>query len=222
MTLPHEAERRDAAGFVLAGGRSSRMGSDKALLQLGGRPLISYALESLRRAGVTASIAGAASALDTFAPVIRDEKPLLGPLSGVCAALAATEARLCIFLAVDAPFIPPSLIRYIVRHAEVRGAAITLTTVNGFTQTFPAVIDRAVLPQLRASLESEVRGCLVAFRHAGEESGCGLDLVPIEPLAQAGQVEDQRGLPVSLWFENVNTPEDLRRAESHLTTHRVS
>lgn len=221
MTLPQTAETRDAAGFVLAGGRSSRMGSDKALLKLADRPLITYALESLRRAGLATSIAGSVSALDAFAPVIQDETRERGPLGGVCSALGTTAAQLAVFLAVDAPFIPASLIHYLLRHAEVSGAAITLASVNGFAQTFPAVIDRAILPHLRASLESERHGCFAAFKQAGLRSGRGLAIVPIEFLTQSGQVADEEELAVPLWFKNINDPEDFREAESLFTTHRV-
>jgi len=221
LTFREAAAQVDAAGFVLAGGLSSRMGSDKALMQLGGRPLVAHALESLRRAGLRASIAGAASPLDGLAPVIRDEKPARGPLSGVCSALAACSSRLAVFVAVDAPFIPESLIRYLLRHAEVSGAAITIASVDGFAQTFPAVIDREVLRQLRSSLESERYGCYEAFQRASTDAGRDFSVVPVELLVQAGQVADEHGLPSSLWFGNLNTLEELRRAESLITTHRV-
>ena len=84
-----------AEGFVLAGGRSSRMGQDKALLQVAGRSLLEVALEKLRCLdGPAPRIAAARSDLLSHAPVIPDLHPGCGPLSGIEAALAATTRPL--------------------------------------------------------------------------------------------------------------------------------
>lgn len=103
MTTP---ARPPEAGFVLAGGQSSRMGRDKALELFGGRSLIEIALETLRQAGVDAAIAGARSELSGFAPVVEDREPDQGPLAGICAALSATSAERVAF--VSGPAAPPA------------------------------------------------------------------------------------------------------------------
>ena len=113
----------DTVGFVLAGGQSSRMGADKALIQLAGRPLIAHAIRILRQAGLDASIAGARSSLSAFAPVIQDTHPDRGPLAGICSALASTSARYAVFLPVDLPLLPPSLVSFLLHHARVAGGA---------------------------------------------------------------------------------------------------
>ena len=103
----------DAAGFVLAGGRSSRMGADKALVQFAGQPLVAHALEILREAGLSASDRwGSPQRLcAAFAPVVEDLDPDLGPLGGICAALASTSAHAGrFFLPVDLPLLPASLV----------------------------------------------------------------------------------------------------------------
>src|SRR5947209_11653309 len=100
-----------AAGFVLAGGQSSRMGRDKALVPLAGQPLIEQALTILRHAGVDATILGNRPDLASFAPVLPDspdqaathEQAGRGPLEGICRALANASAELALVLSVDAP-----------------------------------------------------------------------------------------------------------------------
>ena len=203
----------DAAGFVLAGGRSSRMGVDKALIQLGGEPLIAHALGILREAGLPASIAGGQMGLSAFAPVVADRQPGLGPLSGICAALASTSVQWAVFLSVDLPLLPASLLDWLLRRAEITGRAVTVPSVNGFAQTFPAVVARAALPVLERELESGRRGCFSAFRAAAGSLGEQIAVVPVEPLVQCGQIAHPRSLPAACWFLNVNTGDDLRRAE---------
>jgi molybdenum cofactor guanylyltransferase len=218
---PAEAEPREAelgAGFVLAGGRSSRMGRDKALLLFDGRPLVMHALAILREAGLRVAIAGAnpanRTALSAFAPIVDDPEPGRGPLAGICAALESTSARYAVFLPVDLPLLPASLAAYLLRHARVTGFAITVARVAGFSQTFPAVVDRAALPGLRSALETRDDGCFSAFESATAGLGEALGVVDVELVAQAGQVTHALLLPPPRWFLNVNTPEDWERAEA--------
>ena len=88
MSLPHP-DPVTADAFILAGGHSSRMGRDKALIPLAGSPLIHHALGILRAAGLDPRIAGARSDLSSFAPTLPDDptRSGLGPLSGICSAL---------------------------------------------------------------------------------------------------------------------------------------
>jgi molybdenum cofactor guanylyltransferase len=199
----------DAAGFVLAGGQSTRMGRDKALLEFAGRPLIAHALSILRQAGLPVSIAGAHADLASYAPVVADAAQGLGPLSGICAALQSTAAQHAVFLPVDQPLTPPSLITCLLHHARITGCAVTMASLCGVAQTFPAIVDRAALPLLKADLAAGRRGCKAAFRAASGE-GAGT-VVAVELLAQAGQVVDSRQLPPSWWFLNANTPAEMER-----------
>jgi molybdenum cofactor guanylyltransferase len=200
----------DVAGFVLAGGQSSRMGSEKALVQLRGVPLIAHTLQILRDAGLDASIAGARSAeLAKFAPIVADVTPDLGPLGGICAALAATSAPYAVFLSVDAPLIPAPLLTHMLAHAKQTSAAVTLVSLNGFAQTFPAVVDRRALPALEATLHSADRGCYAAFRAAAQALAAPLAVLSAEELP----IAHPAGLVPELWFSNINAPADLAHIE---------
>jgi molybdopterin-guanine dinucleotide biosynthesis protein A len=213
----HDAEC-DAVGFVLAGGKSSRMGRDKALLEFAGKPLVAHALSIFEAAGIPAMIAGAASpalrSLPLFAPIVEDVSPGLGPLSGICAALSATSARYAVFLSVDQPMIPASLLVYLLRRARITGSSVTVPSVSGFTQTFPAVLDRAALPALQNELNSQRYGCFSAFQAAAAALRQSVSSVAVELLAQTGEVSDPLALPPIHWFINLNTPDDLVRAKA--------
>lgn len=206
----------DAAGFVLAGGQSSRMGRDKALVEFAGQPMVARALNILKQAGLSASIGGAHTDLSRFALVIADplHENSLGPLAGICSALSETSVQYAVFLPVDLPLIPSSLVEHMLDHARITGAPITVPSAGGFTQTFPAVIDRAALPALQLRLENSDRGCLSAFKAASEALNRPLTSLPVEFLLQSGKIADPQGLAPSFWFLNINDSRDLERAQS--------
>ncbi len=191
------------------------MGRDKALLPFAGRPLIVNALSILHEAGFPASIAGARSNLADFAPVVADANTGHGPLSGICAALASTSASHAVFLPVDLPLLPSSLIRFLLHHAQITGRAVTVPSINGFAQTFPAVVSGAALSALQAELAAGRLGCFAAFQTAASVLHQSVSAVAVEFLVQPGQVDHPAALPAARWFLNVNTPADLERASRY-------
>jgi molybdenum cofactor guanylyltransferase len=205
----------DAAGFVLAGGRSSRMGADKALVQLAGQPLVAHAIGILRDVGLAVSIAGGQSALAAFASLIEDGQPGRGPLSGICRALTSTAAPWAVFTSVDLPLLPASLVACLLQHARITESAVTVPSVNGFAQTFPAVLAGAALPALEKELSAGRGGCFSGFEAAAASIGEAVTVVPVEMLVQSGQAEHPLDLPAARWFLNVNTEQDLWHAENH-------
>ena len=173
------------------------------------------------RAGLAALLV--ALPLAGFAPLVEDKQSGLGPLSGICAALASTTSQWAIFIPVDMPLLPPPLLRFLLDHARITGTPVTVTSVNGFAQSFPVVLDRAVLAMLLQELQSGRGGCFSGFQAAAESLGEAVTVIPVEPLVQCGQISHPRGLPATRWFLNVNTVEDLGRAEVHsASADRVS
>src|SRR5262245_18156394 len=104
-------------GFVLAGGKSTRMGRDKAGLSLNGRTLLETALAAAHAVADQVFILGAADLYGAFGPTIADIFPGCGPLGGIHAALSSTQTQLNLVLAVDTPFLSPRLLQYIAERA---------------------------------------------------------------------------------------------------------
>ena len=207
------------AGFVLAGGKSSRMGRDKALVEFRGQPLVAHALRILREAGLSATIAGGGAGLEGYAPVIADLNPGLGPLGGVCAALASIQAQgarsqWAVFVSVDQPLLPPSLLSSLLQHARSSGKPVVLASLAGFAQTFPAVVDRTLLPALQAELAAGRFGCFSAFKAAADAVGEAIEAIAAEALAQSGHVSHCEGFAPEKWFLNINSGDDLLLAEA--------
>jgi molybdopterin-guanine dinucleotide biosynthesis protein A len=194
---------------VLAGGESRRMGRDKALLELGGRPLIVRQVAALRElfacvivcANDTARFAG----LDV--PVVPDEGGAgNGPLGGLAAAIRAAPTTHVFCCAVDMPFLSPDLIRYQALLAPGHDAVVPRAegAARGKTALEPlhAVYRKSCLGHFRAKLAAGERKL--------ERALDGLRIRIVEPGEVAVLDPDRRSL------RNVNTPEDLALAEGEL------
>src|ERR1700730_11691463 len=100
----------DIGGYVLAGGKSSRMGRDKALLELAGKPLVLHAVVKLRRVCRDVHILSNRPQLEAYAPLVRDLHEGCGPLGGIEAALEHSQHDWNLFMPVDMPFLPSSFL----------------------------------------------------------------------------------------------------------------
>jgi molybdopterin-guanine dinucleotide biosynthesis protein A len=199
-----------AEGFVLAGGRSTRMGQDKALLQVGGRSLVELALDKLRSIGVAAPrIAAARSDLSSYAPVVPDLHPACGPLSGIEAALAATTQPLNVFLPVDMPLLPSRFLSWMLLRAEITGALVTVPRINGQPQPLCAVYHRDLLRPITASLLAGNYKVMPVVRAAAGQSQM-VDVFDTERSASTDrELVGFSPLPLYRWFHNCNLPEDM-------------
>ncbi len=135
------------AAVLLAGGRSQRMGRDKALLPLpDGRKLWERQLDVLRvLAPAELFISG--SARDGFPPdvtILADERPGLGPLSGIAAALKAMQTPRLVVLAVDLPAMTTDFLRGLLTATEdlFPNPGIVPQTDDGFFEPLAAVYPR--------------------------------------------------------------------------------
>jgi molybdopterin-guanine dinucleotide biosynthesis protein A len=195
---------------VLAGGRSTRMGQDKALLQVGGRSLVELALDKLRSIGVAEPrIAGARTDLSSLAPVVPDLHPGCGPLSGIEAALAATTKGLNLFLPVDMPLLPARFLYWMLLRAEITGALMTVPCINGWPQPLCAVYHRDLLRPITASLlGGNYKVMPVVTAAAGQSQA--VDVFDTERLASSHpELLGFSPLPLYRWFHNCNLPEDM-------------
>lgn len=103
-----------SAGIILAGGASSRMGAAKASLDWHGQPLAARVAGLLARAvdGPVVAVAPPGVDVPASVPVVRDERPGVGPLAGLLAGIAAVaDAEAVVVVAVDAPLLHPRLVR---------------------------------------------------------------------------------------------------------------
>jgi molybdenum cofactor guanylyltransferase len=133
----------DLTAFVLAGGKSTRMGADKAFVMLDGQTLLSRALELARSVTSEVRIVGDPAKFVTFAPVVVDIFPNCGPLGGIHAALRSSQTELNLILAVDVPFVSPALLQYLIeRSLNSASATVTVAHSGGNWQPLCAIYRR--------------------------------------------------------------------------------
>jgi molybdopterin-guanine dinucleotide biosynthesis protein A len=204
----------EAEGFVLAGGRSSRMGRDKALLQLGGRSMLEIALDKLRALPlpVPPRVAGARP----DAGAIADLHPACGPLSGIEAALSASSRPLNVFLPLDMPLLPAKFLVWMLRRAQITGAMVTLSRINGRPQPLCAVYHRELLgPITRSLLAGDYKVMRVVCAAVSRTDS--IDIFDVELVSSANpDMFALSLLPAYRWFHNCNTPEDIAGIENAL------
>ncbi len=198
----------DLSAFVLAGGKSSRMGSDKAFLELNGSTLLARTLRLAKAVTKNLSIVGArekfeSSERELQVPVIEDIYREQGPLAGIHAALRGTRTELNLVISVDMPFLESRFLEFLVTQARSCDAIVTVPRANGSFQPLCAVYR----PQFREVAQRALdqgNNKIGALFSASEVSVRIIEEDEIRKLAFDPAM-----------FHNLNTPEDLRRA-AHL------
>lgn len=192
-------------GFVLAGGKSSRMGRDKALLSVGQWLLIEVVIERIRPHVEQVFVIGNTDNSPRLRDlrvdgVLTDFKPDWGPLMGLYTGLMSSRTPLNLFIPCDMPWIEWRLVELLL--SSCRGEVETVASLDPFeeVQPFPLIC--------------HVRACrtIGALLDRGERS---LQSLLHQPRTQLVKVEEP-----SLWhsFTNVNTPSDYAKlTEATLT-----
>jgi len=145
-------QRSDVTGVVLAGGRSSRFGRDKALLELDGETLLARAVRILRDLTGEVLVLGPPerAAQAPGARVIPDERPGDGPLPALATALRAMHGERMVAVATDMPLLNAALLTYLLDRSF--GYDVSVPRVSGRTQQLHAVYARTCLPAIEAQL----------------------------------------------------------------------
>lgn len=188
----------DVSAFVLAGGKSSRMGTDKAFLEFEGKPLIERAWELARTVTPNVRIVGQRAKFAAYGVVIEDVYPERGPLGGIHAALTATSTELNLILAVDTPFLTAALLDYLVHQARTTAALVTVPRIAARFHPLCAVYRRGFAALAQQALEA----------HKNK-------IDPLFTPTDTRIVEEDEFIRLGVSaavFDNLNTPEEWERA----------
>lgn len=190
-------ERRPYTGIVLAGGKSSRMGTDKGLLMLGGMRFAEHVLSALQP--VTSSLIIVANNPEyrhLGFPVYTDLVKDCGPIGGIYTGLCSSTNERNLVLSCDLPFMTTAMLRHIISCDEA-GKEITIPTLGGRPEPLCGVYSKNCIPGLARLIgegKRKLKDILPAFNTS---------YVPL-----AGVAGTERD------FMNINTREDMLNAQT--------
>jgi molybdenum cofactor guanylyltransferase len=191
------------AGFVLAGGQSSRMGREKALLEIAGRPLIVRTARLVERAAGSVTVVGQTAGIRALGLAsVPDDWPGIGPLGGIATALRVSRAPWSLVVACDLPYLTEAWLGYLVSRALASDADAVIAMNAGGAEPLCAAYRESAEPAIRSAVSLgnwKVRSMLENLR--GEV---------IEP------EEWKRFDSDGYLFKNMNSPEDYEDARQRL------
>lgn len=184
-------------GIVLAGGASRRMGRDKALLELKGRPLIAVVADRLRAVAdevvlVADDSRPYASFVDRCVP---DVFPGVGTLGGIHAGLRAAGHDLALVVSCDMPFLDPALLSWFA--ASAQGADLLVLKRRGWVEPLHAVYHRRCLPAIEAVIQAGQRQAFAFYDRVRVRYVTPTEIAHLDPELRS--------------FRNVNTPQEWNR-----------
>jgi molybdenum cofactor guanylyltransferase len=188
--------RENITAFVLAGGKSSRMGEDKALLKYKGVSLVEHAISILCQVTGNVRIIGDPQTYGFLGyGVIPDRTESRGPLTGIYTALSASETRLNIVLACDMPLIRGEFFSLLLKKAS-QADAVVMRFEDGFVEPLCSIYASTCLPAVKENLEQQKLKVSYLFTQ-----------LKVEYVSEA---EIRRvGLDRQI-FANINTPDEFK------------
>lgn len=166
----------DVTGGILAGGRSSRFGSNKALFSPDGETLIERAAALLRPLCHTVLISASHANANAYAflelDIVEDLHSDCGPLGGLEAMLERCATSWLLVLTCDMPYVNSEALQTMISHARLSDvlddslprAFAWQRMSDGSISPFPLLIKRSVLPQLREQMHHEHYGVKAFLR----------------------------------------------------------
>ena len=191
------------SGIILAGGNSSRMGKNKALLPLPGNQAVTFVgyLVSILEECCSETLIVArdqAQAREYVFPGVRvviDETPGIGPLMGLYSGLSAIHTTHALVVAVDLPYVQPALLSFLLSQ-PLPADTLLIPLVHNIPQVLLAIYPRSILRFVREQLQLGRR-----------DLRCLLKVAPVQFVEEVQLLQND---PQLCSFINVNTPEEWR------------
>ena len=183
-------------GYILAGGKSSRMGTDKGLLMLKNRMLVEYVIDNLTPCVDQIFIVTSNKLYEQFSlPLLPDVVMGKGPAVGILSALEHSTVNQNFVISCDTPFLDSTLILRIFNLAKDH--EICIGEMNGYWEPMVGVYSKSICEKWKQSIaegEFKLQKLIEKFDYK---------LLNVEKDLQAEEFS----------FLNINSPDDLLKAE---------
>jgi len=188
----------NCTAVILAGGKSRRMGRDKAEVEFRGRSLLEHAIANLSPLfdGLVLSVREPRALGLSHVAQVPDRGDGRGPMMGIAAAMAAARSEWVFVTGVDMPFVVPSALQYMA--ARRNGYDAVLADIDGHWQPMPGFYATAAcLPAMRRSMAQGRRSLVRLAASLNTRVVMQAELMPFDPGLRS--------------FADIDTPEDLLR-----------
>ena len=184
--------------IILAGGQSRRMGRDKGLVMLNGKPMVQHVLDKAQSITDNAMIITNQPGYEHFGvPTYSDLIEDKGPLGGIYTGLHYTQTEYNLVLSCDIPLVPVSFLKRLVSY---RGENQAWVPVQGqHFQPLCAIYKKEIVPQIKLSVKA---GQLSMHKFLETINTAFIDMSDVG-------VEYKNG------FANLNSPEDVEKHHTH-------
>jgi molybdopterin-guanine dinucleotide biosynthesis protein A len=185
--------------YILAGGRSSRMGTDKGLIQLGNKKVIEYILETCLKISTDIFIVTSNTNYQQFKfPLIQDQIVDAGPAGGIDTILQHTSAEYNLVISCDMPFVDADSMQYLIDHSTNK--LITIPILNQYPEAMFGIYQKKCKDKWREMLNQQ--------HYKMSELIANLN----PNFVDGNQMQDKN----PMLFANLNTPKDILNAEQWL------
>ncbi|SEQ54920.1 molybdenum cofactor guanylyltransferase [Hyunsoonleella jejuensis] len=187
-------DKTNITGIILAGGKSSRMGSDKGLLMLNDKPFIQYSIDALKPLVSEIIIVSDTPEYDAFGlKRITDITKDAGPVSGIYSGLEASKTELNLILSCDIPLITSEVLQQLIDAIDDTSEIIQAES-NGKSMPLIALYKKCIKNTFKSFLEQDERRLRVAIK------SCNYKNVVLDEAFQNATL-------------NVNTKEEFKQIE---------
>tara|TARA_R110000868_G_scaffold82271_3_gene232440 strand:- start:477 stop:1061 length:585 start_codon:yes stop_codon:yes gene_type:complete len=150
-------ERRNITGIILAGGKSSRMGTDKGFLLLKNKPFLQYSIDALKPLVSEIIIVSDNSDYDVFGlKRVNDITKNAGPVAGICSGVEASSTEYNLILSCDIPLINSEILQKLIDNIDDTYQIIQAES-NGKSMPLIALYKKDVVATFKAFLKADER-----------------------------------------------------------------